>query len=92
MTEATESDSPPPGMRAVLTDKQRAERLLFELASELRFVPVDEGNRGLHVRALELKAALSRWIGAPPPPEERRAVCDEIASLRARAQDALQRR
>ena len=58
-----------------------AERLLFELAAELRFVPVEERTRRLHLRALELKREVRSWRTQPPELAACDALCDEVQSL-----------
>ena len=72
-------------------DQQRAERLLFELASELRFVALAESTRRLHIRALEIKGAVGRWMNDPPEATAREATCDEIVALQARTRAVLGR-
>lgn len=59
------------------------ERDLYELALELRRVPVDEGSRKVHVRALELKRELGK--GAALDEHALRAVREEIRGLLAEA-------
>lgn len=61
------------------------ERLLFELAAELRFVPVEGSARTLHVRALELKREVRAWHEAPPESAKVDTVLSEIEELTERA-------
>jgi hypothetical protein len=42
-------------------DRRRAEALLYELAAELRRLPVNEHTGDLHVRALAAKRTISSW-------------------------------
>jgi hypothetical protein len=72
-------------------DQMRAERLLYELASELRFVAVEERTRQLHIRALEIKGAVTRWSRERPEARVREAMCDEIVALQARTRAVLSR-
>jgi hypothetical protein len=58
------------------------ERELYELALELRRVPVVEKSRRVHVRALELKREIMR---AGADEEALRSARDEIGRLRAEA-------
>jgi hypothetical protein len=62
-----------------------AEELLFTLAAELRFVPIEERTMRLHLRALELKREVRAWQAAAherePTKEEIGAVMDEIRRL-----------
>ncbi len=74
---------------ALADDQRRAETLLFELASALRFVPVEETTRDLHIRALELKRTVRDWMREPPAASAREATCDEILELQARTKMAL---
>jgi hypothetical protein len=53
-----------------------AEQLLFDLAAELRFVPVEERSRSLHLRALELKRTVREWTE-----RARMASLDEIEAV-----------
>jgi hypothetical protein len=65
----------------LFADQQRAERLLYALATELRHLRLEEGTRGLHLRALELKRAVSRWPKDHPAASARRELCDEVLAL-----------
>ena len=76
---------------ALDSDQERAERLLYELASDLRFVAVGERTRALHVRALELKGAVRRWRAECPDARARDATCDEIVALQKHARAVLGR-
>lgn len=58
-----------------------AEELLFDLAALLRFVPLTEQNRLLHLRALELKRRVRGWSAREPAADEARAVVAEIDRL-----------
>ncbi len=68
-------------------DQHRAERLLAELAIELRRVPVDEHTRTLHLRALALKRAVMRWPDDQPDESVRHAVVDEVRVMQKEALD-----
>jgi hypothetical protein len=68
-------------LEPLFADQQRAERLLFALATELRHVRLEETTRGLHLRALELKRAVARWPKDRPSATARRALCDEVLAL-----------
>ena len=68
-------------------DKGRAEELLFALATELRVVPLGSSTSELHVRALQLKGAVSRWTREVPDKHARQTVCDEVVALRREAQE-----
>ncbi len=59
------------------------ERDLYELALELRRVPVDERSRKVHVRALELKRELRKVAALDE--HALRAVREEIRGLLAEA-------
>ncbi|MCL2449555.1 MAG: hypothetical protein FWD17_11455 [Polyangiaceae bacterium] len=74
---------------ALADDQQRAERLLYELASDLRFVAVEEATRDLHIRALEIKGAVAHWAELRPDDRTREETCDEIVALQARTQAVL---
>jgi hypothetical protein len=66
-----------------LVDAQQAERLLHELAVELRRLPYHGHTRGMHLRALALKRAVVRWVAdATCTEEDRRAIGEEIERLR----------
>ena len=69
------------------TDQHRAERLLTELAIELRRVPVDEHTRALHLRALALKRSVMRWPDDQPDESARHAVVDEVRVMQKEALD-----
>ena len=65
-----------------LVDAQQAEQLLHELAVELRRLPYQETTRGMHLRALALKRAVTAWAADPSCSEEQqRAVGAEIERL-----------
>ena len=65
-----------------------AERLVAELASELRFVPIDGRGLKAHLRALELKREIKSWCEHTPPETiaavigETRRLLEETQALR----------
>ncbi len=61
--------------------KALAEQLLYQLASQLRSMPFD---RGVHLRALQLKREVRAWETAAPTAERVDAVLDEIRSMLVR--------
>jgi P2-related tail formation protein len=69
------------------TDQYHAERLLSQLAIELRRVPVDERTCALHLRALALKRAVMRWSEDQPDESLRRAIVDEVRVMQDTALD-----
>ncbi|HZU83102.1 MAG TPA: hypothetical protein VE987_09310 [Polyangiaceae bacterium] len=74
-----------------MVDRAHAEALLFDLAADLRLVPVEETTRALHIRALQLKANVVLWSADSPDEGARRAVCAEIAALHEQARDCRRR-
>jgi hypothetical protein len=80
-----------PPSSVLAADQQRAERLLFELASDLRFLPLGDGTRQLHIRALEIKGAVGRWMLDPPGAIAREATCNEIVELQSQTRAVLGR-
>jgi hypothetical protein len=58
-----------------------AEQRLFELASELRFVPIDGRATRTHLRALELKREVRSWESRAPDEARMNAVLDELRAL-----------
>jgi hypothetical protein len=70
---------------SLASDQHRAEALLFELATILRRVPVEECTRSLHLRALALKGALGRWTVHQPDASARDAFFDELRALEREA-------
>jgi len=70
-------------LEPLYADQERAERLLFALATDLRHLRIEEGTRTLHLRALELKRTVARWPKDRPAPDERRQLCEEVLSLHA---------
>jgi len=68
--------------------KRIVEQRLYDLASELRFVPVRENTRPLHLRALALKRALREWSAVPPPPDALAAMHAELRALLDAARSA----
>ena len=67
-----------------ISDVQRAERILFDLAGQLRRVPVHQ-TLALHVRALQIKQLVTRWSEQLSDDASRHAVhavIDELLSLR----------
>jgi P2-related tail formation protein len=66
---------------SLFADTLRAERLLTALASELRRVSVHDA-RAVHLRALALKGAVTRWAELAPDEAARHAVIGELAALR----------
>jgi hypothetical protein len=81
-------------LEPLYADQERAERLLFALATDLRHLRIEEGTRVLHLRALELKRTVARWPKDRPAADARRELCDEVLSLHAetRARAAAARR
>jgi hypothetical protein len=70
--------------------KRRAEGLLYELAGELKFLPLEERTRDLHLRALSLKRTIGQWSDderEAPDGAERESVCAEIVSMQERARE-----
>ena len=65
----------------LVTDQQRAETLLSELATELCRVPVERRTCALHLRALALKRHVMRWPEEHPDESVRRAVVDEVIAM-----------
>ncbi|HVH40821.1 MAG TPA: hypothetical protein VM925_00715 [Labilithrix sp.] len=63
-----------------------AERSLFDLASQLRRIPLESKTKPLHLRALELKREVASWRGRVPDLRTRAAVLDEIEQLAREAQ------
>jgi hypothetical protein len=68
-------------------DQLRAEGLLFELAKDLRHVPLEERTRALHLRALALKQAVARWPQSAPDPASRQALCEEVLAMQRETRD-----
>jgi hypothetical protein len=90
MREGADRNSSPTSS-ALAADQVRAERLLFELATDLRFVAVEECTRDLHIRSLEIKGAVRRWIDEWPDARAREATCEEIVALQTRTRLLLGR-
>ncbi len=65
--------------------RHAVQRALFELAADLRSVPVNERTKRLHLRALELKRMLSTWEEHPPDDHEADAVLEEVQELAVEA-------
>ena len=85
-------DGPAPGpARTINDDVQRAEALLFDLAVLLRYVPLGDHTRELHLRALHLKREVRQWAVQPPAPSRLDDVFDELAELRTEAAAWLRR-
>lgn len=80
-----------PMLCELVADKNKAEGLLFALASELRYVPVEERTRELHVRALELKRDVAEWLRRRPDASVRQALCREVQELQAETRSLLLR-
>lgn len=65
-----------------------AERLVAELAAELRFVPIDGAGLRAHLRALELKREIRSWCEHTPPEKiaavtnETRELLEEVRTIR----------
>jgi hypothetical protein len=78
-----------PRPQGVEAQKHRADRLLYELAKDLRHLRVEQSTQALHVRALELKAHVSRWLEERPDARECEAVAEEILALHAEARERL---
>jgi hypothetical protein len=70
---------------SLASDQHRAEALLFELATILRRVPVEECTRTLHLRALTLRGILGRWPVDQPDASARDAFFDELRALEREA-------
>lgn len=73
-------------MTVALTDPNQiwidhAERLLFDIAIDLRRTGTRPEAVGLHLRALELKRTVSRWRDRPPDPPARDATLGAIEHL-----------
>lgn len=66
---------------AVAHDLRRAEELLFDIAADLRRVPVHAGTRDFHLRALAAKRNVSLWANSPPPDDERRRTLEELVAI-----------
>ena len=66
-------------------DTERAEALLYDLASKLVRVPLGPRTREVHLRALTLKREVARWRDAPPAEAARRATLDELVALQHQA-------
>jgi len=66
-------------------DQQDAERLLSELAIQLRGVPLDGRTSPLHLRALALKRTVMRWSDDQPDESLRHAVVDEVRVMQEEA-------
>ena len=75
----------------LVVDKGSVEQLLFALATELRVVPLESSTRALHVRALKIKGAVSRWIEDFPDKHTRETVRDEVLALRREAHECRER-
>lgn len=63
------------------TKIRAAEQLLYELARDLRFVPIEPRTMRVHLRALELKREVRAWGSAPPDEGAMTAVIDEARQL-----------
>jgi hypothetical protein len=74
-------------MSAFTSDQHRAESLLAELATDLRWVPVDGRTRTLHLRALSLKREVMRWSEELPEESIRHSLLDEVVEMQAEARD-----
>jgi hypothetical protein len=61
-------------------DVRRAERVLFDLAGELRRVPLHASLR-LQLRALQIKRLVTGWTERASDDASRRAVLDELLAL-----------
>lgn len=68
-------------MSSTLAKVRDAEQLLFDLACQLRGVPVAPGTARIHVRALELKREIQAWQTAPPDEAATDAVLAELRKL-----------
>lgn len=69
------------GDHALESEAREAEALLHDLAIMLRRVAVRESTRRPHVRALELKAQVARWLAERPCFEQRARVFGELREL-----------
>lgn len=74
-------------MSSTLAKIRAAEQVLFDLACELRFVPVAPGTAHVHVGALELKRKVHAWQTAPPDEAAIDAILAELRKLAAEAQE-----
>jgi hypothetical protein len=73
-------------MSEVRAKARAAEGLLFDLAAELRFVPIQGEATRTHLRALELKRELRSWEEKPPDDGARiDAVLEELRRLSVEA-------
>lgn len=63
------------------TKIRAVEQLLYELARDLRFVPIEPRTMRAHLRALELKREVRAWASAPPDEGAMTAVIDEARRL-----------
>jgi hypothetical protein len=70
---------------AFTAEKTQAEKLLFDLATELVRLPFGGRTRALHLRALELKRRVVQWAHVAPSDADRRATCDGIRELQREA-------
>jgi hypothetical protein len=61
-------------------DVRRGERVLYDLAGELRRVPVHASLR-LQLRALQIKKLVTGWTERASDDASRRAVLDELLAL-----------
>jgi hypothetical protein len=68
----------------LVSDVHRAERILFDLAGQLRRVPVHQ-TLPLHLRALQIKQLVMRWseeLSGDASRQAVQAVIDELLTLR----------
>lgn len=74
-----------------------AERLVADLASELRFVPIDGRGLQVHLRALELKREIRSWCEHTPREKmaalirETRGLLEDARGLRGSVRSASAR-
>jgi hypothetical protein len=80
-----ENHDPSPPQSDLTADQYRAEALLFDLATTLRGVPVEECTRALHLRALTLRGILARWPLDQPDGPTREAFFGEVVALEREA-------
>jgi len=72
-------------MSETLANARAAEQLLFELARDLRYVPIEPRTMRAHLRALELKREVRTWAESSPDEATVKGVLAEIRRLSAEA-------
>ena len=76
-------------MYAAVHPQRTAVELLYELAAELRVLPIRPATLRLHLRALELKRRVRDWDHDPPDRAAVDDVIEDVDRLRAEVRDAL---